>query len=56
MSWGDGVEEAMKKVAQRSDDGWVVCLVRSVRCHLSMPLMLMKRRKFLLLALALYLF
>ena len=28
MGWGEGVEEALKKCAQRSDEGWVVCLVR----------------------------
>jgi twinfilin-like protein len=27
MAWGDGVADAMTKVAERSDDGWVVCLV-----------------------------
>jgi twinfilin-like protein len=27
MPWAEGVQEAMDKVAQRSDDGWVVCLV-----------------------------
>ncbi|KAK4687479.1 twinfilin, partial [Tremellales sp. Uapishka_1] len=26
MVWGKGVEEALKKVAGRSDDGWIVCL------------------------------
>ncbi|RSH94016.1 Twinfilin-1 [Saitozyma podzolica] len=26
MAWGDGVADAMTKVAERSDDGWVVCL------------------------------
>ncbi|OXB38958.1 hypothetical protein LQV05_004060 [Cryptococcus neoformans] len=26
MNWGDGVAEALQKVAQRSDDGWVVVL------------------------------
>lgn len=27
MNWGEGVVEALQKVAQRSDDGWVVVLV-----------------------------
>ncbi|WWC89937.1 uncharacterized protein L201_004866 [Kwoniella dendrophila CBS 6074] len=26
MGWGEGVEEALKKVAKRSDEGWVVVL------------------------------
>lgn len=35
MQWQDGVDEAMRKVAERSDDGWIVTLVRisSPRLH-----------------------
>jgi len=28
MGWDSGVEEALKKAAERSDDGWIVTLVR----------------------------
>ena len=28
MDWQQGVEEAVKKVSERSDDGWIVTLVR----------------------------
>lgn len=39
MQWQDGVEEAVKKVSERSDDGWIVTLVSgpnfgSSRCTL----------------------
>jgi hypothetical protein len=27
MAWEDGVEEALKKASERSDDGWIVTLV-----------------------------
>jgi len=27
MGWDNGVEEALKKAAERSDDGWIVTLV-----------------------------
>jgi hypothetical protein len=34
MGWDNGVEEALKKAAERSDDGWIVTLVRnSVKSH-----------------------
>jgi hypothetical protein len=29
MGWDNGVEEALKKAAERSDDGWIVTLVRT---------------------------
>jgi hypothetical protein len=29
MGWDNGVEEALKKAAERSDDGWIVTLVRA---------------------------
>lgn len=29
MAWGDGVQDALTKAAQRSDDGWIVVLVCS---------------------------
>lgn len=28
IKWSEGVEAALKKVAERSDDGWIVTLVR----------------------------
>lgn len=30
LNWGEGVEEALRKCGERSDDGWIVCLVGSV--------------------------
>ena len=27
FSWGDGVLEALSKCAERSEEGWIVCLV-----------------------------
>lgn len=35
MAWGDGIMEAMEKVAKRSDEGWVVVLVCSIYCPLA---------------------
>lgn len=32
MAWEDGVEDALKKASQRSDDGWLVTLVRKLAC------------------------
>lgn len=34
MGWDNGVEEALKKAAERSDDGWIVTLVKtSYKAH-----------------------
>ena len=27
FKWGEGVQDALDKVTERSDDGWIVCLV-----------------------------
>jgi twinfilin-like protein len=33
MQWENGVEEALKKASQRSDDGWLVTLVGRSACQ-----------------------
>lgn len=35
MQWKEGVEDAVKKVSERSDDGWIVTLVRHYMNYLS---------------------
>lgn len=37
MAWGEGVQDAMDKVAQRSDDGWIVLLVRALIARRTSP-------------------